>query len=266
MASTIRIGAVAGNAPQGCLNLRFTNPGLQKSSVLAIPLPNSFIAEEIRWYLEDFAQHSPSEAERARDARAAMTQLANKLAFYINQSNVLVFESDKQHSLTVEIEDSPDMPPSFLWEALELEGGRRALANVEAILVTRVWTGTGPYIDPAPLNLLIVSARLSFESKREEDIPHRLVSAEVFQCLDFAHGLDSGRLKPFLSVEALHPGTFETLQALLESHPPAYFSHIHLDLHGDNGDEDETDNTGGYVLFECSLTRIGVGHTDLTDI
>jgi hypothetical protein len=229
---------VGGNASPGSINLRFTNPELQKCAVLDVPLPNSFVVEEIRWYLEDFAQHSPSEVERAGDARAAMTQLANKLAFHILRSNVLALKSAEQYSLTVEIEDSPDMPPSLLWEALEIEGGPPALANVEAILVTRIWTGGGPDIDLTPLNVLVVSARPYLES----DIPHRLVSAAVFECLDFAHELDPSIMKSLIKVEALHPTTFETLKSLLESHPPTYFSHIHLDLHG------MTDNTGGYVF------------------
>ncbi|KAI4207922.1 MAG: hypothetical protein LQ346_000259 [Caloplaca aetnensis] len=241
MTSTIKIAVAGGDVSPGQINLRFSSVYGKKEAVVTVPLPNAFIAEEIRWYLEDFAQHHPSERERAKDAETALIDHGKNLAFYIYCSKVLESSqpTDKRHTLLVEVEDSPEMPPSMLWEALERKDALDAFAQVDFAVVTRVFT-SGPLghglrdiaiIDcngePNPLTVLIVSARADFE----KDIPHRLVAQEALKSLDaVSHSLP--KAKELTRVEVIHPATFNALQSHLEGQKPGYFSLVHLDLHG----------------------------------
>jgi len=242
--STLRIAAVGGSTHPGHIDLRFTHTPDQNSATLACPLPNPCVGEEIRWYLEEYVQFSPSEGERAADAKAALLQHTKLLAFYIDRSGVLPAHSpdEGKRILLVEVEDSPAMPPGFLWEALEREVDVPILATVKGILVTRVWDGDGALLPSSgnrevrdliaageKFNVLIVSARPYFEA----DIDHRLVPAEALGSLQ--HVWDTVPLWKeigFINIEVLHPATFDTLRSTLESHSPGYYSLLHLDLHG----------------------------------
>lgn len=240
MTSTIKIAVVGGDVPPGQSNIRFSSVQGKKEAVVRVPLPNAFISEEIRWYLEDFAQHHPFERERAKDAETALIDHGKDLAFYIHCSKVLESsQPTKRHTLIVEVDDSAEMPPSMLWEALERKGALNSFGNVESAIVTRVFTN-GPLghglrdiaiVDcngePNPLTVLIVSARADFE----KDIPHRLVSQEALKSLDaLSHRFPMA--KDLTRVEVIHPATFKAFQSHLEGQKPGYFSLVHLDLHG----------------------------------
>lgn len=241
MASTIRIAVVAGDTPSGQIDLRFLNVQDRKEAVIRVPVPNDFISEEIRWYLEDFAQYHPLEKERAKDAETALIDHGKDLAFYIHCSKVLESSrsTENQHVLLIQIEDSPEMPSGMLWEALERKSAFKSLANVDAAVVTRVFTsgslGHGlrdiAFVDhndePNTLAVLIVSARTDLEA----DIPHRLVAHEVLKSLDVVTNAFPA-VKEVTRVEVIHPATFDAFRSHLERYGPGYFSLVHLDLHG----------------------------------
>ncbi|KAL8919116.1 MAG: hypothetical protein Q9172_005146 [Xanthocarpia lactea] len=241
MTSTIKIAVVGGDVSPAQINIRFSNIQEKKEAVVMVPLPNAFFSEEIRWYLEDFAQHHPFERERAKDAETALIDHGKTLAFYIHCSKILESSrsTKKRRTLIVEIEDSPEMPPSMLWEALERKGALDSFGNVDSAIVTRVFT-SGPLghglrdiaiVDcngePNYLTVLIVSARADFE----KDIPHRLVAQEALKSL---HAVTDPypMLKDVTRLEVLHPATFKAFQSHLEGQRPGYFSLVHLDLHG----------------------------------
>ena len=241
MTSTIKIAVVDGDAPPGQINIRFLNVQEKKEAVITIPVRNDFISEEIRWYLEDFAQFHLFERERAKDAEIALIDHGKDLAFYIHCSNVLESSqsTDKKHTLIVEIEDSPKMPPSMLWEALERKSTLNLITNVDSVIVTRVFRegllGQGlrdiAFMDCNGerniLIVLIVSARTDLVA----DISHRLVAHEALSSLD-ALSNRFHELKEFTRVEVVHPATFDAFQSHLEGQKPGYFSLVHLDLHG----------------------------------
>ncbi len=244
MTSRIKVAVVGGDVSPGQINIRFSSVQEKKQAVVMVPLPNAFFSEEIRWYLEDFAQYHPFERERAKDAETALIDHGKTLAFYIHCSKVLESSqsTDKRRTLIAEIEDSPEMPPSLLWEALERKGALDSFGNVDTVIVTRVFI-SGPvghglrdmaFVDcngePNPLTVLtvlIVSARADFE----KDIPHRLVAQEALRSL---HAITQTypMLKDFTRLEVIHPATFKAFQSHLEGHRPGYFSLVHLDLHG----------------------------------
>ena len=241
MTRAIRIAVADSDAPPGQINIRFSNVQERRETVVQIPLPNDFLSEEIRWYLEDFAQHNPSERERAKDVEAALTHHGKELGFFIHCSKVLETGGPSKIGpmLLIEIEDLPQMPPSILWEALERKSALDSFPNVDSAIVTRVFT-TGPlgnglrdiaFLDykdePSNLNILIVSARADLEA----DISHRLVAHQALAALNVM-STDIPPLKDFTHVEVLHPATFDAFQAHLEVRKPGYFNLVHLDLHG----------------------------------
>lgn len=235
MTTTVRITAVGGDTLPGQINLQFLNVQSGTTSTLQIPRPNFFIAEEIRWYLEEFAQNQPSAAERANDAKTALIEHGRNLAFYVRSSNVVGFTEGPQ-ILNVEIDDGPEMPSTILWEALERKDAMVSLPGVSAVMVTRVLIDSSPELSSTyrtlldldnRLDILVVSARPYFES----DISHRLVANEVLASLASANEMEK-RIGANSNVNILHPATFEALRSQLESRAPGYYALVHLDLHG----------------------------------
>ena len=242
MAKTIRIAVANDDAPPDQIDILFRNVQKSRENVVRIPLPNQFVTEEIRWYLEDFAQHNPFERERATDAESALTDHGRQLSFYIHCSKVLEEDDlpDDGSLLLVEVEDSTNMPLDLLWEALERPIVLESLPNVDAAIVTRVFTSgpsnegmrdtafQGSKGELTALNVLIVSARADLEN----DISHRLVAHQALGSLETLAKMEPA-LKEFTRVEVIHPATFDAFRAHLEGRQPGYFSLVHFDLHGD---------------------------------
>ena len=243
MAKTIRIAVAEGDGPPDRIDILFVNVQNSRENVVRIPLPNQLLAEEIRWYLEDFAQYNPFERERATDAESALTDHGRQLSFYIHCSKVLEGDDllDDGSLLLVEVDNSPSMPPDLLWEALERPIVVESLPNVASNIVTRVFTSVssnegmrdtafqGSKGELTTLNPLIVSARADLEA----DISHRLVAHQAFGNLETLAKLEPA-LKDFTRVEVIHPATFDAFRAHVEGRQPGYFSLVHFDLHGDN--------------------------------
>ena len=241
MAKTIRIAVAEGDVPPDQIDILIVNVQKSRENVVRIPLPNQFVTEEIRWYLEDFAQYNPFERERATDAESALTDHGRQLGFFIHCSQVLEGDDllDEGSLLLVEVEDSPNMPPELLWEALERPIVLESIPNVDAAVVTRVFTSgssneemrdtafQGSKGELTTLNVLIVSARADLEA----DISHRLVAHQALGSLETLAKLEPA-LKEFTRVEVIHPATFDAFRAHLEGRQPGYFSLVHFDLHG----------------------------------
>jgi hypothetical protein len=116
----IQIRAVNTDGPPQPSQIKLQFSYSQKNKVILqnTLLPDTFIAEEMRWNLEDYAQCSLLETERAGDAKEALLDHVKHLAFSIHCTDILS-PKDPKLILILEIEDSASMPPASLWEALE---------------------------------------------------------------------------------------------------------------------------------------------------
>ncbi|KAI9668919.1 MAG: hypothetical protein M1829_005231 [Trizodia sp. TS-e1964] len=182
-------------------------------------LPIDFIAQEISWYLEDYAQLNPFETERAGEARDALLNEAKYLAASIKATNLLIMDGPNRY-IFLEIEDSPLMPSSFPWEALERIDIWPVSLNLDVVIVVRTspeatlksTAASGHQKDsPGKFNVLVVSAR----SGLENDISDKLAATEIMGALDTIAGMEA-RIKDITTVHTLHPGTFEALKAQLD--------------------------------------------------
>jgi hypothetical protein len=230
-----------GDVPPDQIDILFVNVPKSRENVVRIPLPNQFVTEEIRWYLEDFAQYSPFERERATDAESALTDHGRQLCFFIHCSKVLEGDDplDDGSLLLVEVEDSPNMPPDLLWEALERPSVLESIPNIDSAIVTRVFTTgllsegmrdtafQGSKGELTTLNVLIVSARTDLEG----DISYRLIAHQALGSLETLANLEPA-LKDFTRVEVIYPATFDAFRVHLEGRQLGHFSLAHFDLHG----------------------------------
>ncbi|KAF2274697.1 uncharacterized protein EI97DRAFT_459973 [Westerdykella ornata] len=221
-----------------------------RTAALTVPVPHSFITNEISWYLEDYAQKQPFEGGRAADARDALREHARDLAFWLHTSGVVPDVAALHGALVLEVVEDGSMPERLLWEVLEHREAVPALAALDSVIVNRVF-GSDEDDDrdddahasaedlkewPPKFNLLIVSSRLNFES----DIPHRLVVDAVLEMrnevANIMKGMEIGGeqldFSKLFRVEVINPATFKAFQAHLESRGSGYFRLVHLDVHG----------------------------------
>lgn len=77
-------------------------------------------------------------------------------------------------------------------------------------------------------NVLAITARPA----SSKDIPHRLITQSIASACKSA----DASVETQIRLQVVRPGTFEALTKCLENHPNGYFDVLHLDLHGESGE------------------------------
>ncbi|KAH6666034.1 hypothetical protein B0J14DRAFT_643340 [Halenospora varia] len=192
--------------------------------------------EEIRWYLEDFADKDPSNASRAEATNSILGSYGRVLESSLLTTYSSRRDDDTKH-LIVRVKGCPGSPAeNILWESLEhvQETGQPRLAQHHFTAVVRVSHGLAVSCPPHaaeksstsihdPANILVVVAR----PNSGQDVPHRLVSRIILEVLSTIPKAS----RP-VNLEIVRPGTFEALEEHLHVKSPGYFDLVHLDLHG----------------------------------
>jgi hypothetical protein len=188
--------------------------------------------EELRWYLEEYAEKDPFMTSRAAAAAAILVHYGSNLLSAVDWKAMLT-HTELQQPLTILVEEpdshlSDTSTKSYIahvfWELLERRDLWSLSLHPPIIAVLRTISKfQQPTIIPAvnphgrPLNVLIVVARPA----GDQDIPHRLVSQII---LDTVPG--------DICVDVSCPGTFEAFETSLKNKGIGYYNMVHFDLHG----------------------------------
>lgn len=180
--------------------------------------------EELRWYLEDYAEKDPFLTSRANAAAAFLLDYGSNLVCAIGWEAVLS-PSELQQPLNILVEESAKCRDIHVfWELLERRDlWRPSLLPPRVAVLRTVSVLQPPPIIPASVtftgtsNILILVARPA----AAQDIPHRLVSQII---LDTAPG--------GIRADIICPGTFEAFETHLQNKPKGYYNLVHFDLHG----------------------------------
>ena len=204
--------------------------------------------EEIRWYLEDYAQISPFDKSRATAAARILSRVGERLFSTIDW-RVASKDFKPHQSVSIQILELVNTDPQssvrhVYWELLEqLELWPDAI-RPSSVVVSRSYPGIGQSVtqhvkrqDAVKIatgmcrersektdtfNILVCSAR----PDGVYDIPQRLVSQIVRQEIQ-RPGLDRKA-----RMDIVRPGTFEALKQHFAASEIGYYDIVHFDLHG----------------------------------
>lgn len=195
--------------------------------------------EEIRWYLEEFAQNDPFKRSRAAKTKASILSYGKRLASAINWKDLISPDEWEQH-LLLKIVDLDEQRNHIFWEILEhpevwdpvappaIQVVR--ISSTEKAVETEISLKSETEGSSEDCNILVVAAR----PDSDVDIPHRLVSRVLHDLIRKR----ADELSRPVSMEIVRPATWEAFRNHLGSHPPGYFNIVHFDMHGLN-DADE---------------------------
>lgn len=192
--------------------------------------------EQLRWYLEDFAQDSPLDISKAEPVSGALAEYGGKLfdalglgqlekAFDQSPSTIIINVQDPVHESKV---------PEMLWESLEekkIWSTTQGICTAQAI-VRRASQGK-PRLRTRvrqSFNILYVVARPIM--KVDKYIDHRLLSKSIVETIDAIK-----RYSAEVQLQIVRPGTWEALyehlnEARSATDQQGYYDLVHFDMHG----------------------------------
>jgi hypothetical protein len=220
---------------------------------LEVPILSEAQSEDIRWYLEDYAELDAFNTERARHASTVLTASGKDLAWSIGHWSWM-HPSELQEPLIVRVlETQTDALPHIFWELLEHLDLWRPSQRPQSVVVFRTAATSNPLNSAAltqstqahserKFRILIVTAR----SNSRADIDPRLVSRLIVDVTE-KYGNPA-------NVQIVRPGTFEAFHTHLWTYPPGYFDIVHFDMHG------VTDDSTNAVYLNFVKSEVAIHH------
>ena len=213
--------------------------------------PNSDLACDIHWYLEDFLNYPfpPRDriAERVQDAFRRWGTQAFEALFSGGRGRDFYRDATRDGLPNLYLEVVSDDPTVLAWPWEALYDPDRQFIVHNARIARRLNQGPDPLPLPDDLprgrvNILLVTAR-PFES----DVAYRSISRPLVELIE-AKKLPA-------AVHVLRPPTFEQLRAHLREHP-AHYHIVHFDGHGGYGAQQKSSRytlrqkAQGHLIFE----------------
>ncbi|KAF2669780.1 hypothetical protein BT63DRAFT_423766 [Microthyrium microscopicum] len=203
---------------------------------------------DLKWNLEEFATKDPFDVSRANKIADNIKKYTSHLIQFVLKilesptdilgSRLVVKLSDHWtgSSLLRQTSDGTNIVPLMQWECLEeveswpSEYRPLAVTVVRSTACLNFESGETqqPVLSVKSVRVLALSAR----PFGDNDVPHRLVTRTIYQVVQ---SLETQQYPPELIIA--RPGSIESLDRELGSHPTGYFDIVHLDVHGE-ADED----------------------------
>jgi tetratricopeptide (TPR) repeat protein len=210
------------------------------------------LAEDIRWYLEDFLEDGDSPAQmRATRIRKAIEKAGIGLfrgLFESNPEGARIWKKAQKHLSLTEIQaDVADPIPGVPWEIMQAPDTHTPLAlSADSFVRTELTQGFSSRPEPIVrrvCRILLVISRPSGTA----DVAFRSIASKLFEAL---------RSNPAFEVTVLRPPTFSACAQVLRDAARCGepFDIVHFDGHGLHvgTDEEVSSNLpkGGYIIFE----------------
>lgn len=185
--------------------------------------------EQLRWYLEDYAEKEPFEATRAEKVFQNLTAYGKELAEQLRINQVI--PSGHRLILEIEVGKHASTIHQLHWEVLEdvelwPQDGRPKEVSVTRILSDTPACpnqGISSFANLPTFNVLLVASR-----PRRFDINHRLISRILVYIID---KLPTTAFP--INLQIVRPSTWDAFESHLRRYEPGYFHLIHFDMHGD---------------------------------